>query len=132
MRTVYVIEIAAKWHGEVAPGLPRARSCFYVGETRKPPSRRFQDHLEGRSQRDRRRNLSGAVFKVMRKRQSGALLERGSDARLRFGLMAGLDPVPDVERAEALEALTIDRLRAEGHCVYPEGPGEIPFESYRP
>ncbi len=131
LRRIYIIEIAPRWHSEVAEGLPAGRSCFYVGETGKAVPLRFQDHLTGKTLGSRGTNSSGAVFRRMRRLRGGAMLERGADATLRFDLMDGLETAADRDRAETVEAQTIDRLRADGHCVYPKGPGAIPFESFR-
>ena len=118
-----MIEIASKWHPALADGLTEGRSCFYVGETGKPVSFQFQDHLTGRTRDGPGKNISGVVFRRMRKLQGGVILERGVDATLRFDLIDVIEPVADRDQAEALESRVIDELRTEGHCVYPEGAG---------
>jgi hypothetical protein len=131
LRRIYVIEICPKWYGLVAEGLPEGRRCLYVGETGKPVAARFRDHLTGRTDRDDDRDLSGRVFRRMRSDQSGGSLRRGVDASLRFDLFDRIEPVSDQEAASVLEAGVIDELRRQGHCVYPEGAGEVSFDCFR-
>lgn len=127
--SVYVIEIMPRWHDLVAPGLPKGKRCFYVGQTGKSLTERFWEHRTGRRKDPSKGDASAKVFRRMRRYQGGSTLSRIHDVRLRRTLMDQVGPL-DADASLELESATVDFLRDAGHCVYPKNVGFTQFEAY--
>lgn len=125
-RRVYIIEIASKWYPVVAPNIAAGARCFYVGETGRDVAERFKEHRLGAIP-SRKKKRAARVFARIRVANEEQPLKRGEDVTLRRRMFDDLDPVATHEEADALEAQVIDDLRSEGHVVYPERFGSVPF-----
>lgn len=131
MWEIYVIEIMPQWYPLVAEGLPPGKRCYYVGQTSKSCSARYKEHRTGRSDGDPRFNRPGKVFTTMRNAQEGRTLRRNFDTTLRRTMTEGYELLKTEQDAIDQENWLNDKLRREGHAVYPVGDGTLPFESYR-
>jgi hypothetical protein len=101
--SVYVIELDAsvRKHRDVIRNNPNARSskvCLYVGQTRRSPEERFQEHHTGEGQKKGGRHLKGKCVK------------------LRPDLYEFYNPMPLLESLE-LERDLAEDFRAKGHTV---------------
>ncbi len=101
--SVYVIELdpSVRKHRDVIRNNPNARSskvCLYVGQTRRSPEERFQEHHTGEGQKKGGRHLKGKCVK------------------LRPDLYEFYNPMPLLESLE-LERDLAEDFRAKGHTV---------------
>lgn len=124
---LYVIEIMPRWHPLTAPGIQLGKQCFYVGETSKPRAERLREHRTGTVKFERRarhgsprEDLSGKIFRRLRKAKGGHALENKRDVVLRRTLTADIPEELTRAEAEAVEQALVYTLRAEMHAVYPE------------
>lgn len=100
---VYVIELdpSVRKHRDVRRNNPDARSsmeCFYVGQTRRSPEERLQEHHTGFGQKKGGRHLKGKCVK------------------LRPDLYKFYNPMPLLESLE-LERDLAEDLRVKGHTI---------------
>ena len=100
---VYVIELdnSVAKHRDVRRNNPQSRSsmkCLYVGQTRRSPEERFQEHHTGSGQKKGGRHLRGKCLK------------------LRPDLYEFYNPMPLLESLE-LERDLAEDLRKQGHTV---------------
>ncbi len=101
--SVYVIELdpSVQQHRDVRRNNPRSRStmeCLYVGQTRRSPEQRFQEHHTGEGEKKGGRHLKGKCIK------------------LRPDLYEFYNPMPLLESLELERDLAGD-LRAKGYTV---------------
>ena len=101
--SVYVIELdpSVRKHRDVRRNNPEARSskeCLYVGQTRRSPEERFQEHHTGFGQKKGGRHL------------------RGKCVKLRPDLYEFYNPMPLLESLE-LERDLAEDLRAKGYTI---------------
>lgn len=126
LRNVYVVEIDSKWVPIVRPKLDPSVTLLYVGQTKKPPSKRVKEHRRGYRPKDNPGRAAANIFRDIHQARLDldmpGTLVKFKDARIRWDLMAPLEPVGGRKAAEILEIRTANDLRAKGFQV--EGPGK--------
>lgn len=121
LRTIYVIQIAPKWVQTVRPELDPEIKLLYVGQSKRPPGKRFKQHRRGYHPKKKGGEAAARVFRTIHSARldqglQGTLV-KNEDAWLRRDLMNGIPVVEGKAEAEKLELATAESLRGDGYFV---------------